>query len=121
MKQVLLFSFGALFIGATIIPRKSEKGKIYYFCDSRALDRKNETGRQVIQYSDIKEMANNKDSIRNKMYQWGALAHAQCENTSGCTADINRYDTYEQAREQLDGIIKAASDTSRFILRKRDF
>jgi hypothetical protein len=85
------------------------------------MDRKNVTGRQVIQYSDIKEMVNNKDTIRNKMYQWGALAHAQCENTSGCTADLNRYDTYEQAREQLDYIIREAGDTSRFILRKRDF
>ena len=121
MKQILLFSMAALFIGATVLPRKSDNGKVYYFCDSRALDQNNVTGKQVIQYTGIKTLINNRDSIWKKTYEWATLSHGNCENPSGCTSDLNSYDTYEQAEAELDDVIKNASDTAHFILRKRDF
>jgi hypothetical protein len=122
MKQVLLISVLSFLFGKPDNLPEAKKDKIFYYFDSRAWDRNDFSKKQVIQYAEIKELANNVDSVRKKLLmEWGSLAHQQCENASGCTVDLNWYPSYEAAKIEYDKMIKKYSDTSRYIIKKRNF
>ncbi len=121
MNQVLLFSMLSFLFCKPVSLRQIKKDKVFYFCDSGAWDRKDFSNKQVVQYTEIKELDNNIDSIQKITTLWAALAHKQCENVSGCTATLNYYPTYESAKLEYDKIIKSYRDTARFIVKKRDF
>ncbi len=119
MKEILfctLFSFLSANSGTA---QKTDQKKKYFFCDSRAWNSKDFSKKQVIQYTEINEVIDIKDSTGKYSKAWFELAHKQCENASGCTADFNFYPTYADAKVEYDKTLRSYSDTSRYIVKRR--
>jgi len=95
-----------------------EKKLYYYFCDSKPWSGKNLAPKSGILYTEVKKISCDEAAIRALTNEWANLVKSICTNANGCTSDLNSYTSYEEAKKQLDNMLRKYSDTVLYDCRK---
>jgi len=95
----------------------------YYFCYSHAMNLSmvNPATKQYIQYTEVKSITCEVADLKKKVKEWQALVESNCHNQTGCSSDLNYYETAEKAKMQLQKLQLSYRDTTRYQLQRVDF
>ena len=92
------------------IVKVTERKQYYYFVDSKPKPANNFTEKASILYTDVMTVFGNEVELAKLTKEWSDIVRSKCLNPNGCTSDLNSYSTYEQAKTQLDNVLKRYAD-----------
>ncbi|MBW0177428.1 hypothetical protein [Sediminibacterium sp.] len=99
----------------------TEENKVFYFYHSGAWGSKQVSGKQYVVYTNIQQMPNDPEKIKEMSKMWGDWVNKTCKNESGCTSNINVYPTAADAEKQLEGLKQRYRDEAKYSLTQVEF
>lgn len=120
MKFVMLCCCLVVFaVSETAVATKNNT--VYYFCTSRAMSQKEVKEKQYVFYTSIHTIPCDAQKIKALTKAWADKINSDCKNKTGCTSDLNVYNTAAEAEKQLNGFIQMYNDPNKCFLAKEDF
>lgn len=121
MKTFLLAVAVIAFASFTLpVPAPVKKGQQFFYCLSKPFPPQPspvpQVGKNTVLYTEITSADEQKiDPIVNS---WMEYVKAHCENTEGCSSDLNYCTSLEDGEQQIKKILSRYADTSKYIVKK---
>ncbi|MBK7357645.1 MAG: hypothetical protein IPI45_14135 [Saprospiraceae bacterium] len=120
MKLLSLLSLLILFTFACSKDLTTSKNIVYYYCSSHKWT-KEESKIAYILYTDILKINKDEQAIKEKTSDWGNYVKVRCKNTTGCTSDLNIYNSAEEAVARRNEMFDIYKNSEKYQIEKVEF
>ncbi len=117
--KALLFLAPLLAFQYSSEPNNEQDQKTFYkICTSHPQDSSTVKGIQVILYTEVSKLICEEKDIAIYANKWWDIVKMNCENATGCTSEINTFDTEEHAKLGFEKAKEYYKDEKKFVLKK---
>jgi hypothetical protein len=113
--NILYFILPVMLMTAGGAKPTAPKAKLYYFCYSKPMSAANQQGKKYFLYTKIQEAEGTLTAHPSApLVAWRQLVDKNCKNGTGCSSDVNWYETLLEAKQQLASHIREKQDTAHY-------
>lgn len=120
MKLLTLFTLLAIFTFACHKVLNTSKNIAYYYCSSHKFTFEDSKVNYIL-YTDILKINRDEQVVWEKTNEWQKLVKVRCKNSMGCTADLNTYNSAEEAIARRDEMLGIYKNSEKYQIEKVEF